>query len=63
MAFDGNGDYVTTASHPDLNFTDGTWTTGPIAPGAQVTLTFDKPGTVVFLCKEHPWSQGQMTVQ
>ena len=42
---------------------DGSWSTGPIAPGAQVSLTFDKPGTVVFLCKEHPWSQGQMTVQ
>jgi len=41
---------------------DGSWTTGPINPGAMGFATFDKPGKYTYICKEHPWSYGQIIV-
>ncbi len=41
---------------------DGSWTTGVIQPGASGTVTIAKPGTYEYICKEHPWSIGQLTV-
>jgi alcohol dehydrogenase (cytochrome c) len=41
---------------------DGSWTTGAIEPGASGTATIVKPGTYEYICKEHPWSIGQLTV-
>jgi len=41
---------------------DGSWTTGAIQPGAAGTATITKPGTYEHICKEHPWSIGQLTV-
>jgi quinohemoprotein ethanol dehydrogenase len=42
---------------------DGSWTTGPIAPGASTTLTFDEPGVFTYNIKEHEWSYGELTVE
>ena len=42
---------------------DGSWTTGEIAPGKTGTVKFDKPGTYTYICKDHPWSYGEIQVQ
>jgi alcohol dehydrogenase (cytochrome c) len=42
---------------------DGSWTTGPIAPGKSMTMTFDKPGVYTYICKEHPWSYAELTIE
>lgn len=41
---------------------DGSWTTGRLIPGDMAYLTFDKPGRYTYVCKEHPWSYGQLIV-
>jgi plastocyanin len=41
---------------------DGSWSTGDVAPGQTGSVTFDKPGTYLYVCKEHPWSFGQVVV-
>jgi quinohemoprotein ethanol dehydrogenase len=41
---------------------DGSWTTGTLQPREDVTMTFDKPGAYVYICKEHPFSYGQLIV-
>lgn len=41
---------------------DGSWTTGPIAPGKSAVMTFSKPGVYTYICKDHPWSYGELTV-
>jgi plastocyanin len=42
---------------------DGSWTTGPVAPGKSVSITFDKPGVYTYICKEHPWSYAEITIE
>lgn len=42
---------------------DGSWRTEPIAPGASASLTFARPGRHTYICKEHPWSYGQLIVE
>lgn len=42
---------------------DGSWTTGEIAPGKSATVTITKPGTYTYVCKDHPWSYGQLIVE
>ena len=42
---------------------DGSWTTGVIAPGASATVSVSKPGTYEYICKERPWSFGQLIVE
>jgi quinohemoprotein ethanol dehydrogenase len=42
---------------------DGSWTTGPLNPLDIGAVTFDKPGTYVYICKEHPWVYGQIIVE
>jgi quinohemoprotein ethanol dehydrogenase len=42
---------------------DGSWSTGPLNPLDIGTVTFDKPGTFTYLCKEHPWVYGQIIVE
>lgn len=42
---------------------DGSWSTGPLAPGKTGSVTFDKPGTYFYICKDHPWTMGQIIVQ
>jgi len=41
---------------------DGSWTTGTLLPRQIAILTFDKPGTYLYHCKEHPWSYGELIV-
>ena len=43
--------------------TDGSWTTGEVAPGKSATVTFDKPGTYTYQCAGHQWSYGQVIVE
>ena len=41
---------------------DGSWTTGTLQPSQEGSVTFNKPGTYTYICKEHPWSIGQVVV-
>ena len=41
---------------------DGSWSTGPLAPGTWSFVTFDTPGTFLYHCEEHPWAVGEITV-
>jgi quinohemoprotein ethanol dehydrogenase len=47
----------------DATAQDGSWTTGPIAPGASGTVKFDKPGTWTYASKAFPWMYGQVVVE
>ncbi len=42
---------------------DGSWSTPRLSPAAEAAITFDKPGTYVFVCKDHPWAYGQVIVE
>jgi outer membrane protein assembly factor BamB/mono/diheme cytochrome c family protein len=42
---------------------DGSWTTGPIAPGHTVVTTIPSPGDYVFIAAEFPWSAGELIVR
>ena len=42
---------------------DGSWQTGPIKPGESGSVTIEKPGTYEYICREHPWTIGQLIVQ
>jgi plastocyanin len=33
-----------------------------VAPGKSATVKFDKPGKYTYVCKDHPWSYGEITV-
>jgi plastocyanin len=41
---------------------DGSWTTGRLLPDMTVAVTFDKPGSYTYICKDHPWTYGQIIV-
>jgi quinohemoprotein ethanol dehydrogenase len=47
----------------DATAQDGSWTTGPIAPGATGTVKFDKPGSWTYQSKAFPWMYGQVVVE
>jgi quinohemoprotein ethanol dehydrogenase len=47
----------------DASDRDGSWTTGEIQPGQSATVKFDKPGSYTYICKEHPWTIGQLIVE
>ena len=53
---------TTTASHT-IAARDGSWSTGPIAPGASGTVTVATPGLYEYVCTEHPWAAGQLIVK
>ena len=42
---------------------DGSWTTGPLDPAGVAGVTFDKPGTYTYICKDHPWAYAQIIVE
>ncbi len=42
---------------------DGSWRTGIIKPGDSGTVTIAKPGTYEYVCRDHPWSIGQLTIE
>jgi plastocyanin len=41
---------------------DGTFDSGPLAPGATWTHSFDRPGVVAYHCTPHPWMKGVVRV-
>jgi quinohemoprotein ethanol dehydrogenase len=41
---------------------DGSWTTGRLAPLEAGAVTFDKPGTYTYVCRDHPWAKAQLIV-
>ena len=53
----------TTSTARTIAARDGSWTTGAIAPGASGTITVTKPGTFEYICRERPWSFGQLIVE
>ena len=47
----------------DASAQDGSWSTGEVAPGKSATVKFDKPGKYTYICKDHPWSYGEIVVE
>jgi alcohol dehydrogenase (cytochrome c) len=41
---------------------DGSWTTGRLAPLEAAAVTFDKPGTYTYMCRDHPWAKAELIV-
>lgn len=41
---------------------DGSWSTGPLSATQEAWITFEKMGQHTYICKEHPWSYGQIVV-
>jgi quinohemoprotein ethanol dehydrogenase len=41
---------------------DGSWTTARLAPLEAGAVTFDKPATYTYICKDHPWAKAQLIV-
>ena len=42
---------------------DGSWSAGPIKPGESASVTVTKPGAYEYICKDHPWTIGQLIVE
>lgn len=42
---------------------DGSWSSGLVSPGDTVSLTFEKPGSYVYVCPTHPWAIAELVVQ
>jgi plastocyanin len=42
---------------------DGTWDSGPIAPGVTWRRTFDLPGSYRYHCTPHPFMRGVIVVR
>ena len=61
------GSRVTWTNPTDLTHTmaarDGSWSTGPIAPGGSDSVVIDVAGEHEYLCTEHPWTIGQLVVR
>lgn len=41
---------------------DNSWGTGPLSPAQEEWITFDKLGPHTYICKDHPWTYGQIIV-
>ncbi|MFC4312970.1 PQQ-binding-like beta-propeller repeat protein [Steroidobacter flavus] len=41
---------------------DGSWGTGALAPTQEAWVKFDEPGSYTYICKDHPWSYGQIVI-
>lgn len=41
---------------------DGSWTAGTLKSGQTGYVTFSKPGTYGYLCKDHPWATAEVIV-
>jgi len=61
------GDTVTWNNEGELEKTiaaqDGSWTTGPIAPGESGTVRFRELGTYTYIAEEYPFMLGQLIVE
>lgn len=42
---------------------DGSWSTGPIAPGKTGSVVIEAAGAHEYICTEHPWTIGQIVVE
>lgn len=42
---------------------DGSWSTGPIAPGETGSVVINDGGAQEYFCTEHPWTIGQLVVE
>ena len=42
---------------------DGSWSAGTIQPAMSSYVTFDRAGTFLYHCTDHPWAIGEITVQ
>jgi plastocyanin len=47
----------------ELAAADGSWSTGPIAPGKSASLRLDRPGSHTYVCKDHPFTIGEIVVE
>jgi quinohemoprotein ethanol dehydrogenase len=47
----------------DATAEDGSWTTGEVSPGKSAAVKFDRPGKYTYICKDHPWSYGELVVE
>jgi len=52
----------TTKTAHTLAARDGSWSTMTIQAGATGTVIIQKPGTYEYICREHPWTIGQLVV-
>ncbi len=61
------GDEVTFTNNDSVTHTstgaDGTWDSGPIAPGQSYKVTLTTPGSYSFHCSIHPFMTGTVVVQ
>ena len=61
------GTRVTWTNPTDLTHTvaarDGSWTTGPIAPGESGSVVLDAAGEHEYVGTRHPWSIGQLVIE
>ncbi len=57
VTFKNNGTLVHT-----IEALDGSWSTRALHPLDVATVTFDKPGTYIYHCKEYPWQYGEIIV-
>jgi PQQ-dependent dehydrogenase (methanol/ethanol family) len=46
-----------------LRALDGSWQTGSIKPGENKQVQVQKAGTYIYVCDEHPWTYGELTVE
>jgi PQQ-dependent dehydrogenase (methanol/ethanol family) len=53
----------TTSMIHTLEARDGSWRTAPIPPGESGNVMVTKPGVYEYVCREHPWSFAQLTVE
>lgn len=58
VLFVNNGDI-----RHEIVATDGSWGTGPLSPTQEARVRFDKPGRYIYICKDHPWVYGQISVE
>lgn len=42
---------------------DDSWGTGPLGPAEEAWVTFTKAGSQTYICREHPWSYGQILIE
>jgi quinohemoprotein ethanol dehydrogenase len=52
---------TTSVHHPRA--LDGTWDAGEIRPGETKTVHMPSRGVSVYVCSDHPWSMGEITVE
>ncbi len=53
----------TTSASRTIAARDGSWSTPAIPPGGSQTITVTRQGTFEYICKERPWSFGQLMVE